>query len=306
MAIGSTNHSDLQALGVFARVAHEQSFTAAALALGISVTAASYTVRKIEQRLGARLLNRTTRSVSLTEAGATFLARITPLMQELELAMGDVARSSSESMGTLRLNVPPSAIPLVIKPLLGAFLAAYPDVKLEIGADNSLVDIVSKGYDAGIRYDNVLKEDMVAVPMITDMRFCVIASPSYLEGKPRPRHPRDLLGHECVNYRSADTGALYRWEFQKGSEKLRISVSGRVATNDNDLLLQAAVDGLGFAYLQYRNAEPYIKTGELITVLDAWVPKTGLYLYYYHRSGMPKKLRVFIDFVKRFLAAPAT
>ncbi|MFM0176713.1 LysR substrate-binding domain-containing protein, partial [Paraburkholderia sediminicola] len=288
------NGADLSALSLFARVAEEQSFTNAAQALGISNSAASYTIRQLEQQLGTKLFNRTTRSVSLTEAGATFLARIQPLLEQLDLAFGDVGRASSESMGTLRLNVPPSAISLVITPVLKDFLKAYPDIKVDVMSENSLVDIASKGYDAGIRYDNVLAQDMVAIPLVTNMRFCIVASPEYLEGKTLPVHPRDLLKHECINYRSADTKALYRWEFQKDDEKIRIAVPGRVATNDNDLLLRSAVDGLGFSYIQYRNAEPFITAGRLVSVLDEWIPIEALYLYYYNPSGLPRKLRVFI------------
>lgn len=295
--------SDLSALSLFARVAAEQSFTAAAQALGISNSAASYTIRRLEQQLGTKLFNRTTRSVSLTEAGSAFLTRIQPLMEQLELAFGDIGRASSETMGTLRLNVPPAAISLVIAPVLKDFLRAYPDIKIDVISDNSLVDIASKGYDAGIRYDNVLAQDMVAVPIVPDIRFCVVASPGYLDGKPLPAHPRDLLRHECVNYRSADTKALYRWEFQKGNEKLRIAVAGRIATNDNDLLLQAALDGLGFSYLQYRSAEPHLKAGRLVNVLDDWIPREALYLYYYNPGGLPRKLRVFIDFARERLRA---
>ena len=213
------NGSDLSALSLFSRVAAEQSFTAAARALGISNSAASYTIRRLEHQLGTKLFNRTTGSVSLTEAGSAFLTRIQPLMEQLELAFGDIGKASSETMGTLRLNVPPAAISLVIAPVLKDFLRAYPDIKIDVISDNSLVDIASKGYDAGIRYDNVLTQDMVAVPIVPDIRFCVVASPGYLDGKPLPTHPRDLLGHECINYRSADTQALYRWEFEKEARR---------------------------------------------------------------------------------------
>lgn len=294
-------NSDFAALSLFARVAAEQSFTAAAQALGISNSAASYTIRRLEEQLGAKLFNRTTRSVSLTEAGNAFLNRIQPLMEQLEFAFSDINKSSSETMGTLRLNVPPAAIPRVITPILKEFLEAYPEIKIEVMSDNSLVDIASKGYDAGIRYDNVLTQDMVAIPIVTDMRFCIVASPDYLNGKPLPKHPRDLLMHECVNYRSADTDALYRWEFQKGKEKIRIAVSGRVATNDNDLLLRAALDGFGFSYLQYRTVEPHLKAGRLVSVLDGWVPNEAFYLYYYNPGRPPRKLRVFIDFLRERL-----
>jgi DNA-binding transcriptional LysR family regulator len=299
------NSSDFSALSLFAVVAREQSFTAAAQALGISNSAASYTIRRLEQQLGTKLFNRTTRSVSLTEAGSAFLTRIQPLMEQLELAFSDVGRASSETMGTLRLNVPPSAISLIISPILKDFLSAYPEIKIDVMSENSLVDIVSKGYDAGIRYDNVLAQDMVAIPLVTGMRFCIVASPDYLEGKTLPAHPRDLLKHECINYRSADTKALYRWEFRKGDENIRIAVTGRIATNDNDLLLQSAVDGLGFAYLQYRSAERYLNTGRLVNVLDDWIPPEALYLYYYNPSGLPRKLRVFIDFARKHLPVRA-
>ncbi|CAD6534274.1 HTH-type transcriptional regulator PgrR [Paraburkholderia hiiakae] len=295
------NGSDLSALSLFSRIAEEQSFSAAAQALGISNSVASYTIRRLEDQLGAKLFNRTTRSVSLTEAGSDFLKRIQPLMEQLDLAFSEVGRASSATMGTLRLNVLRSAIALVVLPVLKDFMNAYPDIKIEVISDNSLVDIASKGYDAGIRYDHVLAQDMVAVQIVDDMRFCIVASPEYLRGKTVPTHPRDLLKHDCINYRSADTKALYRWEFEKGGEKISIAVAGRVATNDNDLLLQAALDGLGFGYLQHRLAQPHLEAGRLVNALDDWIARGALYLYYYNPSGMPRKLRVFIDFVRERL-----
>jgi DNA-binding transcriptional LysR family regulator len=295
------NGSDFSALSLFARVAEEQSFSGAAQALGISNSSASYTIRRLEKQLGAKLFNRTTRSVSLTEAGHAFLTKIQPLLEQLDLAFNEVGRASGGTMGTLRLNVLRSAIALVIAPVLKDFLAAYPEIRIDVISDNSLVDIASKGYDAGIRYDNVMAQDMVAIPIVTDMRFCVVASPDYLRGKALPVHPRDLIRHACINYRSAETKAVYRWAFQNGEEKISVAVTGRVATNDNDLLLQAALDGLGFAYLQYRLAEPHVNAGRLVSVLDGWVPPGALYLYYYNPNGMPRKLRVFIDFVRERL-----
>ena len=295
------NGSDLSALSLFARVAEEQSFSAAAQALGISNSAASYTIRRLEEQLGTKLFNRTTRSVSLTEAGSAFLTRIQPLMEQLDEAFIDAGRASSETMGTLRLNMPRSAISLVITPLLKDFLSVHPEIRVDVMTDNSLVDIASKGYDAGIRYDHVMAQDMVAIPIVSDMRFCVVASPGYLRGKALPVHPRDLLEHDCINYRSADTKALYRWEFEDGNEKFNLAVTGRVATNDNDLLLQAALDDLGFVYLQYRTVEHHVRAARLVTVLDDWVPRKTLYMYYYNPSGLPRKLRVFIDFVRERL-----
>lgn len=299
--ICTMNSSDLSHLSLFVRVAEEQSFTAAAQAMGMSKSAASYVIRQLEKQVGTKLFNRTTRSVSLTEAGRAFLARIEPLLEQLDLAFGDIGRASSTTAGTLRLNVPPSAISLVISPILREFLRAYPEINIDVMSENSLVDIASKGYDAGIRYDNVLSQDMVAIPLVTNMRFCIVASPEYLSAKGMPTHPRDLLTHECTNYRSAETSALYRWEFQKGEERIRIAVAGRIATNDNDLLLRSALDGFGFSYLQYRTAEPYIRDGRLVSALDDWVPREALYLYYYNPDGMPRKLRAFIDFVRERL-----
>lgn len=295
------NGSAISALSLFARVAEAQSFSAAAQAIGISNSAASYTIRRLEQQLGTKLFNRTTRSVSLTEAGSALLTRIQPLMEQLDEALGDVGRASTNTMGTLRLNMPRSAISLVIAPVLKDFMRLHPDIKIDVVTDNSLVDIASKGYDAGIRYDHVMAQDMIAIPIVTDMRFCVVASPDYLDGKTLPAHPRDLLKHDCINYRSADTKALYRWEFQEGDEKIHIAVTGRIATNDNDLLLQAALDGLGFVYLQHRTVAHHLRVGRLITVLDDWIPRKTLYIYYYNPSGLPRKLRVFIDFVRERL-----
>mgnify|MGYP000318103987 CR=1 FL=1 len=291
----------LQSLTVFLRVAQARSFSAAAQNLGLSTSGVSYTIRQLETALGGRLFNRTTRSVSLTEAGESLLNQITPLMEDLQLALGKVSRASMESMGTLRLNVPSAASDYIIRPMLKRFLTTYPDINIEVAVDNSLVDIASQGFDAGIRYDNILTDDMVAVPLITNMRFAVVASPGYLARHGTPQHPQDLLGHACVNYRSAQSGALYRWEFEQGEEKMRVAVNGRVATNDPELICKAALDGFGFAYLHEEQVAGAFERGELVRVLTDWMPSTGLYLYYYSRKDMPKKLRVFIDFARAFL-----
>ncbi|MDQ2138788.1 LysR family transcriptional regulator [Alcaligenaceae bacterium B3P038] len=293
----------LQSLTVFLRVAQARSFSAAAQNLGLSTSGVSYTIRQLETALGGRLFNRTTRSVSLTEAGESLLNQITPLMEDLQLALGKVSRASMESMGTLRLNVPSAASDYIIRPMLQRFLTTYPDINIEVAVDNSLVDIASQGFDAGIRYDNILTDDMVAVPLITNMRFAVVAAPDYVARHGLPQHPQDLLAHACVNYRSAQSGALYRWEFERGDEKMRVAVNGRVATNDPELICKAALDGFGFAYLHEEHVAGAIARGELVRVLTDWMPSTGLYLYYYSRKDMPKKLRVFIDFARAFLAA---
>ncbi|CAG2141525.1 LysR family transcriptional regulator [Cupriavidus plantarum] len=311
---------DFQSLRLFMRVAETQSFTAAADASGISVSAASYAVRTLEAQLGARLFNRTTRSVSLTEAGGAFMDRVAPLLEELQLAMHDVSVASNVAMGTLRLNIPSTASRLIIEPLLRRFLAAHPNISLDVAVDNSLVDIVTKGYDAGIRFDSVLGDDMVAIPLIASVPFIVAASPEYVAARGTPRHPRDLLKHECINYRSADSGALYKWEFEerdeapgrkkggvKGQEKgkpLRLAVTGRVSSNDTGLLLRAACDGFGFAYLARESAAAALAEGRLVEVLHGWTSPAALYLYYYNRAAMPMKLRVFIDFLQAEIGRP--
>jgi DNA-binding transcriptional LysR family regulator len=167
-----------------------------------------------------------------------------------------------------------------------------------VAVDNSLIDIVTQGFDAGIRYDDVLAQDMVVVPILADMRFVVVASPEYLECRTLAQHPQDLLQHECLNYRSAASGALPRWDFEKDGKHMRIALKGRLATNDSDLLLRAALDGFGFAYLSHASIAQHLDRGELVSVLEDWVPTSTLYLYYFERNNTPKKLRAFIDFLK--------
>ncbi|MGF6125201.1 DNA-binding transcriptional LysR family regulator [Pseudomonas frederiksbergensis] len=290
---------DFQQLRLFMQVAQAKSFTNAADAAGVSVSTVSHAVRELEKQLGLRLLHRTTRSVNVTEAGEQLISKIAPLMEDLGLALRSASAAGDEVAGTLRLSVPTSASRLILQPLLRRFLQAHLGINLEVAVDNSLIDIVSKGYDAGIRYDDVLEEDMVVVPILTDMRFVVVASPEYLECRKIPQQPQDLLQHECVNYRSAASGALPRWDFEKDGKHTRIAVKGRLATNDSELLLRAALDGFGFAYLFHAPVvAQYLANGELVAVLDDWIPAGTLYLYYFERNNTPKKLRAFIDFLK--------
>ena len=290
---------DFQQLRLFMQVAQAKSFTKAADATGLSVSTVSHAVRELEKQLGLRLLNRTTRSVNITEAGEQLIGKIAPLMEDLGLALRSASAAGDEVAGTLRLSVPTSASRLILQPLLKRFLLAHPGISLEVAVDNSLIDIVTKGYDAGIRYDDVLEEDMVVVPILTDMRFVVVASPEYLADRTIPQLPQDLLQHDCVNYRSATTGSLPRWDFEKNGKHTRIAVNGRLGTNDSELLLRAALDGFGFAYLFHAPiVADYLASGELVSVLDDWVPSGTLYLYYFERNNTPKKLRAFIDFLK--------
>lgn len=288
----------LDGLGVFVRVAEARSFTAAAVALGVTPSAISHTIRQLETRLDVRLFNRTTRSVSLTEAGAAFLTRIEPLVSQLRDAVQDVAGSSGRPAGIVRLNVPRSASVMLLEPVLRDFLDAHPDVSLDIAIDNALTDVVSQGFDAGIRFGNVLEKDMVAVPLQPDMKVAVVASPDYLARHGVPDHPLALRDHDCILYRGITSGTLYRWEFERDGEKVLVDVNGRLTTNDSILMLQAALDGVGIAYLFDRYVERFVRDGQLVRLLEDWSPPGGLYLYYFNRSGMPSKLRVLIDFLK--------
>lgn len=289
----------LDGLGVFVRVAEARSFTAAAIALGVTPSAISHTIRQLENRLDVRLFNRTTRSVSLTEAGAAFLARVEPLVSQLRLAVQEVAGSSGKPAGILRLNVPRSASVMLLEPVLREFLDAHPDIGLDITIDNGITDVVSQGYDAGIRFGDVLEKDMMVVPLLPDLQAAVVASPEYLARRSVPDHPLALRNHDCVHFRAESTGTLYRWEFERDGESVQIEVNGRLTTNDSILMLQAALDGVGVAYLMNHYVERFVRNGQLVQVLADWSPPMSLYLYYFNRSSMPPKLRVFIDFMKQ-------
>lgn len=289
---------DFQQLRLFMHVAQAKSFTSAADATGLSVSTVSHAVRALEKQLGLQLLNRTTRSVNVTEAGEQLIAKIAPLMEDLTFALRTASIAGDAVAGTLRLSVPSTASRLILQPLLRKFLLAHPGINLEVAVDNSLIDIVTKGFDAGIRYDDVLAEDIVVVPVLSNMRFVVVASPEYLQGRTLPQHPQDLLQHDCLNYRSAASGAMPRWDFEKDGKQTRIAVRGRLATNDSELLLRAALDGFGFAYLSHLPVVAHLESGELVSVLDEWVPTGTMFLYYFERNNTPKKLRAFIDFLK--------
>ena len=234
---------------------------------------------------------------------AQLLEKITPLLEELETSLHSVAAATVEASGTLRLNVPSTASRMVLQPLLQGFLRAHPGINLEVAVDNALVDIVAQGFDAGIRYDHVLAEDMVVIPVARQLRFVIVATPGYLQGRKIPTHPHDLLEHDCVNYRSAQTGLMHRWDFEKDGKPMRVTVKGRLATNDIELMIKGALDGFGFAYVARSSVEPYLRSGELVEVLGDWITHSALYLYYFNRSNTPKKLRVFIDYLHAQLGA---
>lgn len=288
----------LDGLAAFIRVADARSFTAAAATLGVSPSAVSHAIRQLEARIDARLFNRTTRSVSLTEAGAELLERIVPLMSELQSAVGDASRAADRPAGVLRLNVPRTASLVLIEPLLREFLETYPEINLEVMIDGGLSDIVSQGFDAGIRFGDVLEKDMRAVPIAPELRVAIVGSPDYIARKGVPRHPNDLANHDCLNFRMVSAGTVYAWHLQKGEERIQVAVKGRFTSNDASVVLQASLDGVGLAYLFDQYVDRFLESGHLVRVLEEWSPIDGLYLYYFNRRRMPAKLRVFIDFLR--------
>ncbi|TCL69486.1 LysR family transcriptional regulator [Rhizobium sp. BK251] len=290
----------LDGLITFVTVAQEKGFTAAAVRLGVSPSAVSQSIRTLEERLGLVLFNRTTRSISLTEAGGRYFEMISPSIDTILGAVDELGEDGEEPSGLLRLNVPRAAFLIVLQPVMKAFLAAHPQVRLEISVENTLIDIVGRGFDAGIRFGDLVEKDMVGVTIGPPISAHIIASPEYVEAHGMPVHPRDLLGHECITFRHVTTGQIERWAFAKGNEEFELAVDGRLTINDSSALVQAALDGLGIAYMINGYIERFIEQGRLVRLLPDWSPSfPGLMLYYPDRRRVPLKLRALIDFLKR-------
>lgn len=291
---------DLADLDAFAAVARQRSFRGAAKLRGVSASTLSEAIRRLEARLGVRLLNRTTRSVTPTEAGSRLLERLVPALGEVGAALDAVNSFRDSPTGTLRLNVPTVVARLVLPPIATAFLRAYPGITLEVIADDSFIDIVAAGFDAGVRYEERLEQDMIAVPIGPRVqRFAVGAAPDYLAARGRPRHPRDLLEHDCILHRFASGVTLSTWEFERGGEILKVGVGGRVVGTNWEMEMAAAVAGLG-VYASFEEVlAPAFADGRLEPILeDWWQAFPGPSLYYPSRRHMPVPLRCFIDFVK--------
>jgi DNA-binding transcriptional LysR family regulator len=294
--------SQLQGLEVFVAVAQERGFSAAARKLGVSPSAASQAVRGLEERLGVTLLLRTTRSVNLTEAGQQLLARVSPALSETHAALREVKQALGRVQGTFRLTAGRVTVPLVVEPLLGPLLARYPELSIEVSADDRFVDLVEEGFDAGIRLEEAIEPDLTAVRLSPPFRLVVAGAPRYLEKHGRPKKPRDLLAHECITYRLPGTGATYRWELERGGREEQVAVRGRLICNDSTLMRRAALDGLGLAYLLEPEAAPYVARGELSLVLEDYAPRVaGLFLYFPRGAEKQPKLRAFIDTARRVL-----
>ncbi|CAN5380033.1 LysR family transcriptional regulator [soil metagenome] len=294
--------TDLGDLNAFVAVARAGGFRDGARLSGRSASGLSEAVRRLETQLGVRLLNRTTRSVAPTEAGAHLLARLGPALTEVEAAIDVVNLFRDRPAGLLRLNVPVSASRLVLPKIVPGFLAAYPDVRMEIVTDESFVDVLATGCDAGIRYEERLEQDMIAVPIGPRVqRFAAAASQTYLDRHGRPQHPRDLLGHACLQGRFA-SGAMPPWEFARDGEEVRVEVTGPLvvrAGGGSDLAVDAAIAGLGIVALFEDWLRPHLASGALEPVLEPWwLSFSGPFLYYPGRRLVPAPLRAFVDFIR--------
>jgi len=293
--------ADLGDLTAFVAVARAGGFRDGARVSGSSASSLSEAVRRLEARLGVRLLNRTTRSVAPTEAGARLLDRLGPALGEVEAALDVVNGFRDRPAGTLRLNVPVSAARLVLPAIVSPFLAAYPDIHLDVIAEDGFVDMLAAGCDAGIRYDERLEQDMIAVPIgPREQRFATAASPAYLDRRGRPGHPRELLDHACLRGRFA-SGAMTAWEFERDGEIVRVDPSGPLIVRvgaATDLAVDAAVAGSGIIHLFEDWLRPYLGSGALEPVLEAWWQRfSGPFLYYPGRRYLPAPLRAFVDFI---------
>ena len=294
--------TDLGDLTAFVAVARAGGFREGAKASNTSASGLSEAVRRLEVRLGVRLLHRTTRSVAPTEAGARLLERLGPALMEIESALDVVNTFRDRPAGTLRLNVPISAARLVLPAIVPAFLAEYPDIRLEVVAEDGFVDLLAAGADAGIRYEERLEKDMVAIPIgPRRQRFATAASPAYLDRRGRPRHPRELLEHACLRGRFA-SGTMTTWEFERDGEVVRIDPRGPLlvsAGTATDLAVEAAVAGTGIILLFEDWLRPYFDRGALEPVLKPWWQEfSGPFLYYSGRRHLPGPLRAFVDFIK--------
>lgn len=293
---------DLGDLNAFVAVARASGFRGGARASGASASGLSEAVSRLEAQLGVRLLNRTTRSVVPTEVGERLLERLGPALTEVEAALDVVNRFRNKPAGTLRLNVPVSAARLVLPAIVPAFLAAYPDIRLEVIAEESFVDVLAAGCDAGIRYDERLEQDMIAVPIGPRIqRFAAAAAPAYLDRQGRPEHPRDLLGHACLRGRFS-SGTMPSWEFERDGEVVRVDPAGPLLVSAGaatDLSVDAAIAGTGIIYLFEDWLRPHLDGGALEPVLESWWQSfSGPFLYYPGRRLVPAPLRAFIDFIK--------
>jgi DNA-binding transcriptional LysR family regulator len=288
---------ELSILAAFAAVAQERSFTRAAVRLGVSTSALSHSIRALEERLGVRLLARTTRNVAPTDAGERLLAQLRPALDEIEAALTEIGRLREKPAGTIRLIAPAIVVAMTVSPKLAKFTRDHPEVVLDITTeDDSRRDLVAARFDAGIHLGEFLQRDMVAVKVSREQRAAIVAAPSYFDSRPKPKTPRDLAAHHCIRYRMGAGGPIYRWEFERRGKPVTVSVSGPLIINDVGLTLRAALDGIGLAFLLEEHAAGYIARGDLVRVLEDWCPPfEGYFLYYPSRRHQPAALQALVD-----------
>lgn len=287
---------ELSELRAFIAVASESSFTRAAARQGLSASALSHTIRGLEERLGLRLLTRTTRSVATTEAGEQLYRSIAPHFEQIHAELDALSELRDKPSGTIRISSGVHAAQTILRPKLAEFLPEYPDVSVEVSIDDGFVDIVGGHFDAGVRLGESVSKDMIAVRIGPDWRFLVVGAPGYFARRSEPQHPRDLTNHLCVNLRMASAGGLYAWEFEKEGRELEIRVGGQITCNSIFPVLDAAVDGLGLAYVPEDLARPHIEAGQLHVVLSGWCsPIQGYHLYYPNRRLASPAFARFVD-----------
>ena len=291
--MASENLNDLVG---FLAVAREGSFTRAAAKLGVSQSALSQTVRNLEAKLGLRLLTRTTRRLSPTEAGQRLIQEVGPRIDEIQAQLSSLSELRGKPAGTVRLVSSENAAQAVLWPALRRLLPDYPDIKVEIIVEAGLSDIVAGRYDAGVRPGEIVAQGMISVPIGPDMRMAVVGAPSYFVDRQRPATPRDLTNHNCINLRLATHGGLYAWEFEKHGRELNVRVEGQLVASTATLILDAAMGGFGLAYLTEQQVEPYLQEGQLVRVLDDWCPPfAGYHLYYPSRRQPSGAFTVVVD-----------
>jgi DNA-binding transcriptional LysR family regulator len=287
---------DVSDLLAFVAVARERNFTRAAAKLGISQSALSQTIRLLEARLGLRLLTRTTRSVSLSEAGERLLRSVAPRLEEIEAALASLSALRDKPAGTVRITSGDHAADTILRPALKKLLPEYPEVNVEIHVDYGLVDIVAERYDAGVRFGEQVQKDMIAVRIAPDMRMAVVGAPSYFAKRSTPTTPADLADHVCINLRLPTYGGLYAWEFEKGNRTINVRVEGQLTFNGIYQILSAALDGFGLAYVPEDLATPHLSAERLNRVLEDWCPPfAGYHLYYPSRRDLAPAFSLLVD-----------
>jgi DNA-binding transcriptional LysR family regulator len=297
------DREDWGSLAAFAVVAEERSFTRAAARLGISPSALSHTMRRLEERLHIQLLARSTRSVSTTEAGEGLLARLRPAIDEISGAVEELGRFIERPSGRVRITTSRSGARMVVAPVLPGFIQAYPQIVLEVLIEPGLTNIVERRLDAGIRLGESLEKDVVAVPVTGPLRMAVVGTPHYFVTHPVPATPHDLRKHRCINFRLPSAGAIYKWEFEKGPHKMEVGVEGPLVFDDEEMVIEAALAGLGLAYVIEDQVTSLLQAGALVRALDDWcAPFPGFFLYYPGRRQVSPGLGAFIEAIR----VPAT